>query len=81
MGINLNFKENSISWRDYQKHKELFDGTLGMWKNFQYNIKLQEGVKPHHSSLYTVPKVYKAMLCTKLCPGPTAQPSTIHPTY
>eukprot|EP00957_Ditylum_brightwellii_P039224 2967510-Ditylum_brightwellii.AAC.1 len=25
-----------------KKHKELFEGTLGTWKNFQYNIKLQE---------------------------------------
>eukprot|EP00957_Ditylum_brightwellii_P159454 12137758-Ditylum_brightwellii.AAC.1 len=60
MGINLNFKENSVSWGDYQanmkdddvtlaegianKHKELVDGTLGIWKNFQYDIKLQEEV-------------------------------------
>eukprot|EP00957_Ditylum_brightwellii_P202616 15330939-Ditylum_brightwellii.AAC.1 len=108
MGINLNFKENGISWGDYQadmkdadvtlaehvtnveatiaaateiakildakyqdvdlwtdiKHEELFDGTLGTWKNFQYNIELQEGVKSYHNRLYMVPKAYKATLCT-----------------
>eukprot|EP00957_Ditylum_brightwellii_P048934 3713481-Ditylum_brightwellii.AAC.1 len=127
MGIKLDFKENSISWEDYQadmkdaditlakhiatveattaaatemakivdvkyqkvdlcsdveeacnilntrekdklfhvlkKHEELFDGTLGTWKNFQYDIKLQEGVKPYHRRPYTVPKAYKATLC------------------
>eukprot|EP00957_Ditylum_brightwellii_P081441 6195181-Ditylum_brightwellii.AAC.1 len=112
LGIDLNFKENSISWGDYQadikdaditlakhiaeeeattaaaieiakildvkyqkidlctdiveawdaldakekkklfhvlkKHEELFNDTLGTWKNFQYDIELQEGVKPYH---------------------------------
>eukprot|EP00957_Ditylum_brightwellii_P008058 611250-Ditylum_brightwellii.AAC.1 len=45
-----------------KKHEELFDGTLGTWKNFQYDIKLQEGVKPYHGRPYMVPKAYKAML-------------------
>eukprot|EP00957_Ditylum_brightwellii_P142397 10849279-Ditylum_brightwellii.AAC.1 len=112
MGIDLDFKENNISWGDYQadvkgvdvtlakhiaavkattaavteiakildakyqkvdlhtdvveacnildirekeklfhvlkKHEELFNSTLSMWKNFQYDIELQEGVKPYH---------------------------------
>eukprot|EP00957_Ditylum_brightwellii_P042559 3222554-Ditylum_brightwellii.AAC.1 len=89
MGINFDFKENSISWGDYQadtkdadvtlaehidnleattiaateiakildakyckKHKELFDSTLGTWNNFQYNIKLQEGVRLYHVRPY-----------------------------
>eukprot|EP00957_Ditylum_brightwellii_P114505 8731336-Ditylum_brightwellii.AAC.1 len=43
--------------------KVLDANTLGMWKNFQYNIELQEGVKLYHSRLYRVPKAYKAMLC------------------
>eukprot|EP00957_Ditylum_brightwellii_P181001 13789424-Ditylum_brightwellii.AAC.1 len=112
MGIYLNFKENSISWGDYQanmkdaeitltehiavveattaatteiakildakyrkvdlcsdiveacdilntgekeklfhvlkKYEELFNGTLSTWKNFQYDVELQEGAKPYH---------------------------------
>eukprot|EP00957_Ditylum_brightwellii_P210713 15365289-Ditylum_brightwellii.AAC.1 len=130
MGINPNFKENNISWGDYQanmkdadiilakhiatieattaaameiakildakyqkvdlctdvveacstlntrekeklfhvlkKHEELFDITLGTWKIFQYDIELQEGVKLYHGKLYTVPKAYKAMICTEI---------------
>eukprot|EP00957_Ditylum_brightwellii_P004913 374138-Ditylum_brightwellii.AAC.1 len=126
MGINLDFKENSISWGDYQadmkdtdvtlaehiakveattmaaakiakilnikyqkvdlctdvldlckalntkekenllcimqKQKELFDSTLGTWKNIQYNIELQEGIKQYHSRPYTVPKAYELSL-------------------
>eukprot|EP00957_Ditylum_brightwellii_P201310 15325048-Ditylum_brightwellii.AAC.1 len=53
---------NILDAKYQKKHKKLFDGTLGTWKNFQYDIKLQEGVKPYHSRLYTVPKVYKATL-------------------
>eukprot|EP00957_Ditylum_brightwellii_P035287 2676175-Ditylum_brightwellii.AAC.1 len=130
MGIDLNFKENGISWGDYQaimkgtdvtlaghiakveattaavteiakildakyqkvdlhmgiveacgilntrekeklfhvlkKHKALFDSTLGMWKNFQYDIRLQEGVRPYHSKLHTVHKACEATLCTEV---------------
>eukprot|EP00957_Ditylum_brightwellii_P144911 11037372-Ditylum_brightwellii.AAC.1 len=102
IGINLDFKENNISWVDYQadmkdvdvtlaehiamvetttttateiakildakyhkKHEELFDGTLGMWKNFQYDIELQEGVKPYLRRPYMLPKAYEDMLCTE----------------
>eukprot|EP00957_Ditylum_brightwellii_P161310 12282117-Ditylum_brightwellii.AAC.1 len=40
--------------------------SLGTWKNFQYDIKPQEGVKMYHGKLYTVPKAYEAMLHMEL---------------
>eukprot|EP00957_Ditylum_brightwellii_P057329 4345954-Ditylum_brightwellii.AAC.1 len=36
----LNVKDKEKSLCILQKHKDLFDGTLGTWKNFQYGIKL-----------------------------------------
>eukprot|EP00957_Ditylum_brightwellii_P024523 1851367-Ditylum_brightwellii.AAC.1 len=49
-----------------QKHKELFDGTLGMWKDFQYVIELQDNAKPHHNRPYTVPKAHEENICTEV---------------
>eukprot|EP00957_Ditylum_brightwellii_P164644 12535686-Ditylum_brightwellii.AAC.1 len=109
LGIDLDFKENSITWGDYQanmkspdialekhvaniettkaaaadiakildakyhkidlhtdKHEELLNSTLGMWKNFQYDIELQNSVTLYHSKLYTVLKAYKETLWTEV---------------
>eukprot|EP00957_Ditylum_brightwellii_P006579 498774-Ditylum_brightwellii.AAC.1 len=57
----LNIREKEKLVDVLKKHEELFDSILGMWRNFQYDIKLQEGVKPYHRRLYMVPKAYKAM--------------------
>eukprot|EP00957_Ditylum_brightwellii_P135433 10326256-Ditylum_brightwellii.AAC.1 len=48
------------------KHNELFDGTPGMRKNFQYNIELQDGARLYHGNLYTKPKAYEATLCMEV---------------
>eukprot|EP00957_Ditylum_brightwellii_P012658 956774-Ditylum_brightwellii.AAC.1 len=63
---NLNTKEKEKLLRVLKKHEELFNGTLGMWKNFQYDIELQKGVKPYHGCPYMVPKAYKATLHTEV---------------
>eukprot|EP00957_Ditylum_brightwellii_P043220 3275575-Ditylum_brightwellii.AAC.1 len=44
----LDMGEKEKLFHVLKKYEELFDGTLGTWKNFQYDIELQEGVKPHH---------------------------------
>ena len=44
------------------KHKSLFDGTLGEWKNESRNIKLKEGVKPYHARAYPIPKIHEETL-------------------
>eukprot|EP00957_Ditylum_brightwellii_P116353 8875392-Ditylum_brightwellii.AAC.1 len=52
-----------------KKHKQLFNGTLGTWKNFQYDIELQDGAKLYYSRPYAVPKACEATLCTEVeCP-------------
>ena len=38
------------------KYEHLLDGTLGMWNNKPYNIKLKKGAKPYHSRPYPVSK-------------------------
>eukprot|EP00957_Ditylum_brightwellii_P154396 11748741-Ditylum_brightwellii.AAC.1 len=49
-----------------QKHKELFDDTLGTWKDFQYNIELQDGAKLYHGRPYTIPKACETTLCVEV---------------
>ena len=44
-----------------KRYKDLFDGTLGKWKNSAYEIELKEGATPYHSQPYLVPQAYKAM--------------------
>ncbi len=45
------------------KYEDLFDGTLGHWKNSEYEIELKENVKPHHSCAYSIPKIHECTLC------------------
>eukprot|EP00957_Ditylum_brightwellii_P083089 6316282-Ditylum_brightwellii.AAC.1 len=44
------------------KFGNLFDGTLGTWKNTKYNIKLKLGDTPHHSRPYSIPQAYEQQL-------------------
>ena len=38
-----------------EKRRNLFDGTLGIWKGSLYEIELQDDVKPHHACLCGIP--------------------------
>eukprot|EP00957_Ditylum_brightwellii_P121916 9297031-Ditylum_brightwellii.AAC.1 len=49
----LNTREKEKLFHVLKKYEELFNGTLGMWKNFQYDIELQKGVKMYHGNPYT----------------------------
>eukprot|EP00957_Ditylum_brightwellii_P212066 15366922-Ditylum_brightwellii.AAC.1 len=62
----LNTGEKEKLFHVLEKHEELFDSTSGTWKNFQYDIELQEGVKPYHGKPHTVPKAYEATLCMEV---------------
>ena len=44
------------------KHRDLFDGTLGKWKEEKLNIELKPGAQPFHSRAYPVPKLYEETL-------------------
>ena len=42
-----------------QKYEILFDGTLGKWKDAQYNIELKNPqAPPHHARPYPIPRAY-----------------------
>jgi hypothetical protein len=40
-------------------YESLFDGTLGDWKTKPVSFQLKEGVSPHHSQAFPVPKILK----------------------
>ena len=46
-------------WELLVKFEDLFDGTLGTWKDTKYNIELKEGTTPYHGRAYSIPKAYK----------------------
>jgi len=39
-----------------EEFKELFDGTLGSWKDQQIHIELKENVRPYHAKAFPIPK-------------------------
>ena len=45
-----------------EKYKELFDGTLGKWKNTQYNIELQPNALPYHARAFPIPRIHEQSL-------------------
>ena len=45
-----------------KKYESLFDGTLGRWKNEEYDIELKDDAKPYHSRAYPIPKSYEETL-------------------
>ena len=53
---HLSPDEQAKLWTSLNKHKALFDGTLGSWKMDPYNIELKDpDCKPYHARPYPVP--------------------------
>ena len=44
------------------QNENLFNGTLGHWYDFAYNIELKEGAMPYHAKPYPVPRIHEATL-------------------
>jgi hypothetical protein len=57
---HLNKEQKNSLLKLLIKFESLFDGTLGMWKDTDYKIKLKENVKPYHARPYGIPKAYEA---------------------
>jgi len=53
---NLNTEQNQQLRKLLEEFKELFDGTLGSWKDQQINIELKEGATPYHAKVFPIPK-------------------------
>jgi transposase InsO family protein len=49
-----------------ERHKPLFDGTLGYWNHEEYDIELQADAKPYHARAYPIPKVHEQTLRTEI---------------
>jgi hypothetical protein len=45
-----------------EKHRSLFDGTLGKWKNEKLHIELKPGATPYHAKADPIPKSYETTL-------------------
>ena len=58
----LNKEQKRKFYNLLNKHKTLFDGTLGKWKHTQHQIKLVEGAEPYHGKSYKIPQTYEATL-------------------
>ena len=44
------------------EYKELFDGSLGLWKTTPVSVELKKDAKPYHSKPYPVPHIHKEQL-------------------
>ena len=44
------------------KYAELFDGSLGQWKDTYYDIELQSGSQPYHARAFPIPRIHEKAL-------------------
>ena len=56
---HLNKTDKRKLYHLLKKYEILFDGSLGHWKDGDYNIELKSGAEPYHARPYPVPKVYE----------------------
>ena len=59
---NLSKEEQTELYALLNKHKSLFDGTLGTWENEELDIELRQNVSPYHARAYPIPKTYENTL-------------------
>ena len=59
---HLNYQEKQMLRKLLEKYKNLFDGTLGQWKDEILEIELKEGIKPYHARAFPIPKIHETTL-------------------
>ena len=59
---HLSSAERTQLYMLLNEYKDLFDGTLGHWKNELYDIELKPGALPYHARPFPIPKVHEATL-------------------
>ena len=59
---NLTKQERSQLLILLQKHKEVFDRTLGKWNGEKLDIELKADATPYHARAYPIPKAYEQTL-------------------
>ena len=45
-----------------EEYVELFDGSLGQWKDTYYDIELQPGAQPYHARAFPIPRIHEKAL-------------------
>jgi RNase H-like domain found in reverse transcriptase/Reverse transcriptase (RNA-dependent DNA polymerase)/Integrase zinc binding domain len=60
--IHLSKKEQSELFYLLKKYSCLFDGSLGTWKDEEYNIELKPDAKPYHARAFPIPRIHEATL-------------------
>jgi hypothetical protein len=63
---HLSTEEQTKLLQLLERHKPLFDGTLGYWNHEEYDIELQADAKPYHARAYPIPKVREQTLRTEI---------------
>ena len=59
---NLSEDEQTKLKKLLKEYSDLFDGTLGHWKDADVNIELKADAKPYHARAYPIPKAYENTL-------------------
>ena len=54
---HLNTRQKADLLEILEKHKKLFEGTLGVYPHKKFHIELEEKVEPVHSRPYEVPYI------------------------
>ena len=60
----LNSDEQLLIFRQFKKHENMFDGTLGNYTGTEYIIELLEAAQPYHTKPFPIPKVHEETLKT-----------------
>ena len=60
--VHLEDEQRETLFHLLKKYEDLFDGTLGKWKDVDYDIELRPDAKPYHAKAYPIPKVHMETL-------------------
>jgi len=63
---HLTPEEQQMLYELLSKFKDLFDGTLGQWKETAYDIELHPDAQPYHAKAYPIPRVHLKTLRTEV---------------
>ena len=56
---HLNKSQQKQLYELLRRYEDLFDGTLGHWKDSQYDVELQPNASPFHARPYPIPHKYE----------------------
>ena len=59
---NLTRDEQKKLRKLLEEYVELFDGSLGQWKDTYYDIELQPGAQPYHARAFPIPRIHEKAL-------------------